>query len=414
MATNRSFQDMLNEYLPYPLLKEEIVKRDYVLTNIEKRNNWKGGDLIVPFRGSNASSISYASLTASNDIGKNTFVRGTVSGHKEVWGSMIFDHRDLMEHDQVTEQNFLKMLPNLLEDFLMYMKSVVSVNLLVGESFDKAAGDGTAGGLMQVEKPDRWTVGLKVQIDDDNSAPITGYVSAINMETDIITLVTARGGAVAVDLSPYTVAQNAKAYHDNAQGNAFVGLRELLLSAANGGSANIYGVSKLTHQYTQAINVSGAAITSVNFLEKVFDSLVTVRQKGKGNPTDVVMSYKSFGACMKNIELSKGAFNVRSDLKASQFGWQEIEVGAVTKGRLRLVGVQEMDDDVVYFIDWNALQFHSNGFFRRRRGPDGREFFEERATTGYTYIVDWTLFGELVVNRPSHCGVIHSIPNFVL
>lgn len=39
MATTRSFQDMLNEYLTYDLLREELVKRDYVLQKVEKDNS---------------------------------------------------------------------------------------------------------------------------------------------------------------------------------------------------------------------------------------------------------------------------------------------------------------------------------------------------------------------------------------
>jgi hypothetical protein len=36
MATNRSFQAMLNDFLPNTLLKEELVKRDYLLSKVEK------------------------------------------------------------------------------------------------------------------------------------------------------------------------------------------------------------------------------------------------------------------------------------------------------------------------------------------------------------------------------------------
>ena len=38
-GTTRTFQSMLNEYLPNRLLKEELIKRDYILTNIEKDNS---------------------------------------------------------------------------------------------------------------------------------------------------------------------------------------------------------------------------------------------------------------------------------------------------------------------------------------------------------------------------------------
>ena len=44
MSTARSFQSMLNEYLPNKLLKEELIKRDYILTNVKKDDNWKGGN----------------------------------------------------------------------------------------------------------------------------------------------------------------------------------------------------------------------------------------------------------------------------------------------------------------------------------------------------------------------------------
>lgn len=57
MSTNRVFQNMLNEYSPNKLLKEELIKRDYILTNIEKDQSWKGGKLNVPFKAAGASSI---------------------------------------------------------------------------------------------------------------------------------------------------------------------------------------------------------------------------------------------------------------------------------------------------------------------------------------------------------------------
>jgi hypothetical protein len=87
----------------------------------------------------------------------------------------------------------------------------------------------------------------------------------------------------------------------------------------------------------------------------------------------------------------------------------EIEVGSVTNGALKLVGVQEADDDIIIFLDWRALKFHSNGFFRKRKSPDGKEFFEVRATTGFQYLIDVCLFGEMVVIRPSYCGILYNI-----
>lgn len=411
MGTTRSFSTMLNEYLPNELLKEELIKRDFILSKIEKDDSWKGGNLVVPFKAAGASSVAFGGLSDSTDIAEDKYIRGGVSGHKEIWGSMIFNQRDLYEHDSVSEQNFLKILPGSVEDFMDYLKNVVSVNLLNGAHFATLTAASTANdGLITVDRPDRFVIGQKVIVAATSNA--TTYVSAINMNTKVVTLVTARGGATPYDFSGNNAASGAKCYNDGAQtgSNAFSSLRGALLSAANGGDSSLYGVTKTSYPYLQAINVSGADVTATNIMEKIFDALTTVRQFGKGNPTDVVMSYKNIAACMKTIEHSKGAFNVKpGSQSASQYGWMEIEVGSVTKGGLKLVGVQEADDDVIIFLDWRALKFHSNGFFRKRIAPDGKEYFEIRSTTGYQYIIDVCLFGEMVVIRPSYCGIMYSI-----
>jgi hypothetical protein len=415
MSTTRSFQEMLNEYLPNELLREEMIKRDFLLSKVEKDDSWKGGALIVPFKAAGASSVAFGSLSASNDIAEDKYVRGSVAGHKEVWGSMLFNHRDLMEHDMVSEQNFLKILPQAVEDFMDYMKQVVSVNLMNGSHFAKTTAVSTANdGVVTVDHPDRLVIGQKVVTTASDASQVTSYVKSIDMNTKKAVLVTTRGGSTVVDFSAAgkDLASGEKLYNDGAIGGttAFSSLRDALLSAANGGSANLHGQSKAAYPYLQAINVLGSAITASNILQKIFEALTTIRQLGKGNPTDVIMSYKHLGSAMQVIETQKGSFNVTpGSQKATQYGWTEIEVGSVTKGGLKLVGVQEMDDDIIIFLDWRALKFHSNGFFQKRKSPDGKEYFETRATSGYQYIIDVCLFGELVVTRPSYCGIIYSI-----
>lgn len=425
MSTQRTFQAMLNDFLPNALLKEEMVKRDYVLSTIEKDDTWvgasastgNGGNLIVPFKAAGASSIAAGSLSASNDIAEDLYVRGQVSTQKEVWGSMIFNHRDLMEHDKVSEKNFLKLLPDSINDFMDYMKGVVSVNLLNGTNFATLIADATLNnGLIVVDRPDRFVIGQKVTVDDTAGAnPLTGYVApalGININTKTILLVTVRGGAVPVDFSafPKTVAGGSKCYNDGFKANGFESFRNLLLSAANGGSANIYNVVKLSAPYTQAINIDGSSATSANFVEKLFDGYTQTRMFGKGAPTDIIMSYTRLSAVMKIVEASKGAYNVvPGSKKASQYGWTEIMIGSVTNQELKFIGVQEMDDDIVIFMDWRAVKFFSNGFFRKRKSPDGIEYFEIRNTTGYQYVIDVCLFGEMVLNRPSYCGIMYGI-----
>ncbi len=411
MATTRTFQDMLNEYLPNDLLREEVIMRDYILSNIEKDDNWVGGDLVVPFKGASASSIKFGGLTDQDDIAESTYVRGKVEDQKEAWGTLQFYHRDLMEHGKLSDQNFLKILPDEIEDFVVNFKNVLSTMLLNGAHFATLTANGDASGNITVDRPDRFEKGQKVYVDDGDSSPALGYVRAIDMNTNVVTLYDARTGGSVVNLAGYTVAQGAKCYYEGAQADGFANLRDGLLSAANGGSSSLYTKTKTDYPYLQAINIDGATITSATVLQEIFNALVTICKKGKGKPTEVLMSLTNLGYCMGIIEAQKGSFNViPGSQKASQFGWMEIEVMSVTKGKLKLVGIQEADDDILIFLDWRAIKFYSNGFFQKRKDPDtGNEYFTIRATSGYKYIVDICCFGEFVLQRPSYCGIIYNI-----
>lgn len=414
METTRTFSAMLNEHLNYDLLKEEITKRDYLLTKVEKDNNWKSGPLPVPFKGAGASSTSLGQLTASNDIGEDVYVRGEVTSQKEIWGSLIFNHRDLMEHDGsgIKESTFLRILPDSIEDFIENMKQDTSTMLLNGPHLAKVAANTTSAvGAITVDRPERLRVNQKVIVKDANYE-IPCYVKQIDMDTGALVVVTTRGGSTFVDFSAQNIlAASGKLYIDGAQtvANQFSNLRSMLLSAANGGGSTLYGQSKLAYPYLQAIQVPGSSITSSSILGPIFDGYTKVKQRGKGNPTTVIMSYKNMGTVMKQLETNKGAYNIiQGSEKVSVYGWTEISVLGV-KGRLTLVAINEMDDDYMIYMDWSALKFHSNGFFRKRKSPDGKEWYEIRAQDGYKYIVDLCLFGELVLYRPSRCGIMYGI-----
>lgn len=417
MGTTRSFSAMLNEYLPNELLKEEMQKRDWLLNTVEKDNSWKGGNLIVPFKAAGASSVAFGSLTSSSDIAEDSYVRGTISTQPEVWGSMIFNHRDLMEHDKISEQNFLKILPDAVDDFLSYVKMVVSLSFTNGPHFATLTADGDASGNITVDRPERFVLGQKLYLQDGNTAAAAYYVTAIAMDTAVITVSASRGGAAA-NVSAYTVAQSAKCYFDGSQtsANQLSALKLQLLSAANGGSSTLYGATKTAYPYLQAINVDGSAATgsnvnASNILDCIFDAYVRIKNRGKGDPSKVVMSYKNGGSILKLLETNKGAFHQDpSSTKVSVYGWTEVDILGPA-GKLTVVMVQEVDDDYIMFLDVrpSVMKVYSNGFFKKRANPDGREYYEVRNTTGYQYIVDVCFFGDLVLQRPSYCGILHSI-----
>lgn len=413
MATTRNFQDMLNEFLPNSLLREEMLKMDYFLQNVEKDESWLGGAMVVPFKGAGASSVALGGLTAANGIGQSKFERGNITSQPEAWGSLIFDSRDLMEHGKVSEQNLLKLLPDEIEDMLQYMKTVVSLSWTNGSVFAKGLSDGTNTGLITVDRPERFVVGQKVLLEDGNTSAAAFYVDTVNMETGQLHLVTTRFGAVDADISAYDLADAPVFYFDGGEtsANRFSSIKDLLLSEANGGSANIYGVAKTKYPYTQAINLSGTAITGTNILEKLFDSLLTLRTRSAGKANKIFVSYKHWGSIMKALQAEKGAFRQASDVKASQYGWDEVDI-AGPRGHATVVALQELNDDYIPILDMSAFKIYSNGFFKKHQNPDGNEYFTVRNTTGYQYIVDTCFFGDMVLERPSRCGIIHSVPNY--
>lgn len=419
MASSRDFQAMLNEFLPIELLKAEMQKRDYLLQSADLDDTWKGGNLVVPFEGQNASSVEFGQLAADTDISKYKYVRGGISVQPEVWGTMRFEHRDLMEHNgKIPESTFLKILPGQIDDFLTNMKMAVAINMMNGSHKATFTVDGTVGGVIEVDRVDRFSIDEKIVIDDSNSSPLTVYVIAIDvnggtLKNGAITVSATRGGAAA-DVSAYTVAQAAKVYHPGAQAASFTSLKSQLLSATNGGSATIFGQTKTAYPYLQSVQIDGSAVSASNILAKIFDGYTRRQILGKGGAApEVLMSLKHFGSCLKVIELQKGAFNiVPGSRKVSQYGYDVIEIGSVSGQTLKLVGIQELDDDAIMFLDWSTITVYSNGMFKRRTAPDGKQYFEVRSTAGYAYILDHCFFGDVVCKAPWKNAIMHSIPNY--
>lgn len=430
MSTSRDFQSMLNEYLAIDLLKAELKAQDYLLSKVDMDEGAKGGNVIVPFEGQYASSVEFGALADDTDIAKYSYVRGTLAPTVEAWGSLIFNHRDLMQHDgKVNETTFLKILPNQITDFVKMMKCAISVNALNGSHFATVTVDGTSGGVIEVDRVERFTLSQKVVLDDDNSSPGTYYVIAIDvnggtLKKGSVTLSATRGGSAA-DVSAYTVAQNAKVFHPGAQASSYTSIKSQLLSLANGGPASLFGQTKLSYPYLQATQIDGTAVSATNILSKIFDGAARMQALGKGyQDMEVIMALKHMGSILALLEVGgglgndvpsyKGAFNVvPGSRKVSAYGWTEIMIGSPAGATLKLVGIHDMDQDWIWYNGgWDTVTFYSNGGLQRRRAPDGKEFFEKRATTGYVYILDHVLEGDLAVKAPYKHGIMYGIPNY--
>lgn len=415
MAISRTFNDMLLEYAPEDLFRNELVKKDWFLSNIDIVDGWTGGSFPVAFKESAASSVVYGALEDEANIAESVLVRGQIPDHKFISSSMVFNQRDLMEHSGsnsgISKKSFLKILPQEIEDHVQVLRELVSGNLLNGKKLCKLTSDASAGGSISVDRPERLMIGMKVEFHDNAATASTvGYISAINIAAKSASVVTARGGAVAKDLSAWDTANGSYLTIPGADDGAFSSVRDMLLSAANGGSSTLYGKSKAVYTYLQAHNEDGSSITGTSILSKIFDTYTNIRRFYKGNPRKVVMSFKNMATCMKQLEASKGSFNVvPGSRKTEVYGYDQATIVGIGGGNLDLVAIQEMDDDVIYFLDTAAFKFHTNGLIKRIKSPDSLEYFVKRGTDGYKFILDHQCFGDLVLNAPQKCGVIHSI-----
>jgi hypothetical protein len=408
MATLDNLSAILKRYMPYELLVEEMKKKNYFWNKVEKQEGWKGGPMEIPFEGGEYSSLSMGSLTASNDIATATEVMGLLSTQPELWGTLKFTEKELDRYDGDMEASYLKLAPNKIEQFTRRMAERVSLMLLGDGSIAKATADGEADGEITVDHPERFTNGEKVVVDDDNSSPVNGYVRSVNINTKKITLYDARTGGSVVDLSGYTTAQNAKIFLPGVQSNGFTSLKSQLLSATNGGASALFGATKTDYQFLQALNHDGSTFDKNNILEGIYGYYFDTMKIGKGNPTEILCSFKHFKNIAKIQETKKEY--VASDKKAG-YGYRQLSLVG-NEGDITITGLRDMSDSEIYIMDWDAMKFHGDKWMERKR-HDGREYFLERdATNGYQYIVDCKFYGDLVVHNPSYCGVIHGITNY--
>jgi hypothetical protein len=400
---------MLNEYLTPKLLTSELSKRTWFLDTFEMKTDWKGGDLIVPFEGNPATSISVGELTASNDIAEADFVRGKVTTQPEVWYSLIFNQRDLAEHDgKIPESTFLDVMDRTMSSGMDFFKDQISYQFLGGPEVAVVSDDADAAtGILTVDRIERLQKGQKVVLKDSDSNA-SYYITAIDLNTDKITLSSTRGGAAA-DVSAHT-GTSPKLYLPGGTTSVFTSSKLALLSSTNGGSDTLHTKTKTDYPYLQAIQISGADITSSNIVERIFTHYVTIRRKNRGKAKKIVMSLKHWGSVMASQQILKGAYKVVGDPKKSEYGWWETTIASSTNGEsLSIVAVPEFNDSEIWYCDPTSAKVFSNGGVKKHKTPDGNEFYVVRNTSGYQYIVDICFRGEAVWHAPANNGMLYAV-----
>lgn len=414
---NADFAYLLNENCPNEMLWEEVAKKDYFFNKCKKDLKAYGSKIIVPFMSAGETSVRYGKLTAESDISQCKPVRGELEAMCEVYGSLIFNHSDLVDQEgRIPEQTFMKVFPGAVERMTKYMRENMSVQMLNGDHFATVTDSTNAAtGVFVVDHPERFQLGQKCQIDDDNSSGMIVYVIAINTNTKSVTFSDSRGGSY-YNLSAYTAAQNAKFYHDGVQEQgSFLSLRSALLSAANGGAATLHGKTKTAYPFLQALNFSGSGITQTNLLDQLFIKWIEAKTYGKCTANTILLNIKHMGTIMRIMEDVRGAFTVVKSENKPLYGWWETQIVANKNGQmLNVVGLQELDADIAPMVNFDSITIRSKGGLRKIKQPDGSEFFTARAETGYAYIVDLEFHGQVEYAKPAEQAIIHSIPGYTI
>jgi len=442
MATSRSFQTMLNDYLNTDILRSELPDRMFMLTKVDKDNSWVSANgtqgYVVPFMGGQASSICFGSLTAAGDVSEDTDVRGVVTTQPEVWGTLFFNSKDFMQHEgKKREVSFLGSIKKQVPAFLDNFKMMFSDILMSGPHFCTVTGlSNAAGGICEIDHIEKVQIKQKILIREAATPSCTaGYIQAINKNTGSITLTTDRAGTVVFDLTvagPLTAALlvGDRFYYDGlvntatgALQNQFTTVRSSLLSLLNGGSATLYGQTKTAYPFLQAQNVNagpGATyeITAANIVQRLFEiNAKEMRTKTKAvngkRATDYLLSSTNYAAAMIALEDYKGQFFTQpGKAEAAAYAWDNVTLGARSGGKVTLFEVPELDDDIIPLMNWDSWVLASNGFFKFQEDPNnpgGIYYYPVRATTGLSYYVDVAFMGDLICRGPESNGIIYGV-----
>lgn len=151
-ATTQSFSDVLKRYMPNELFMTDMKRFNWFWEKVDKKQGWKGGSLEVPIETQEAASYSFGALPATTSVNQHAYQMGTLS-RKELWGTMMFNEKDLDAHDGSMEQSYLKIAPQKIEQFIRRMSDRVSLQLLGDGSIAKLTADGDASGNLSVDKP---------------------------------------------------------------------------------------------------------------------------------------------------------------------------------------------------------------------------------------------------------------------
>ena len=419
----QTFSSLMKAYEPHMLIRASLPKFSYLWKNLRKDKSWYAGQVYyVPFESGEASNASLGALTDEDDITESQVQKGTISTQPEMYNAMVFNHKDLDSDNP--KASFMKLYPQKLKQFTQWCSSLLSQQILNGPAITsfKAVADGGVDpvandGVIYVDYPERLRIGQKIAIHDSVKGLLAkAFVKNIVISSGKVIVTSNKTLATVVDFSnaanKVTEANGAAIYvpgGDPVTANNFTSLSSILLPSGIGdGSANLYGIAKTSYPFLQSVALDGSTIDEDNILDELMDKFAEVSRLGQGNPSVMLMSIKHANSISKLIkENFRGTYSMSAPKKVG-FGQKSFMIQG-PEGDIEVVSIREMNDDLIYVIDWASLLFAGSKFFEPMDYGTNRNFYIKRATTGVKYITDLKFYGDLICINPSHNGVIYNI-----
>ena len=216
--------------------------------------------------------------------------------------------------------------------------------------------------------------------------------------------------------------------------------QQILPGGHTDGSSSLFGVAKEQFPFLQSItHDAGGALMgnkAVSFVHTMYDLFTNFIIKGQpaskgmdGNRTgetgikalrgrsprtvDAVMSLRWFGVLQKYFLGVRGDYFKK--VSGSTINFLDVDmmyINGPDGTMLRVVGVKSMRDDLVYFLGDDTLRFSSLNFIKVYESPDGNKWTVDRNDeTGFQWICDYSIYGDLILKRPAGAAVLYNLPN---
>lgn len=414
MALKADLNSLLRDYGPDSVFVNEYKKLSYYFNKIEKNKEWvEGSNYLLKFEAGENSRFEMGGLPNSSDINGATYLSATIANPATIVGSMKIHEKDLQKHNGDMKKSFLDFWPRNSKRFVKRFEERMSVLLMGDGSICTVTLDGTSGGVIKVDRPSLLTIGEKVEIKDNDSAAVQGYVRKIDINTKLVTIGDAPTGAIVpVNLVAFTTAAKAKVYicGTSASGEKFLSLKDFILTQANGGSDTIHGLTKADSPILQAINTpfSGTA-TAKELIYTLYKNFFEYDMLGRGDVVEQLVSYENFRWI--SLYLDKNREFAKSDVTAG-VGFKSMTLTG-PEGDMKITALRDMQNDWAPVVDFKGLEFAGSTLFKMKHQQSGDLFFTERVPGvggGYQHIVDIETAGQHICKMPGNMAAVYNIP----